>query len=242
MTEIIPNREVKDTLFKWIFQEKENAVKLVKALTGREYKEEDVTIYTLEDVLYINIKNDVSIVVKGGLYFFEHQSTPNPNIPLRCLDYFAQEISVYIEEHELNVYSSRIQKIPKPYFYVFYNGREDLEEIKELRLSDMFLRKDEKETMELIVTMYNINSGKNKELKEACRPLEEYAWMTNTIKEKRKQGSSTTEAIEGMLKDMPKDFKVYDKIQAHKLGVIKMLETEFDEEKFKRLFKKEGKQ
>ena len=241
MTKTLAQREVKDRLFKWMFEEKRNALALVNALTGSNYQnEEDVEIITIKDVLYISMKNDISIYIDYGMFFFEEQSTYNPNIPLRDLEYGTRSLRDYVERNELNLYSSKLQKIPKPYFFVIYNGKKELKDVEEYRLSDMFLRKDGKETLELTVTMYNINKGKNKELLEACRPLREYAWITNTIAEKRKEGCTPIEAIERMLKEMPKEFVVYDKIQANRLEVVDMLETEFDEEKFKRMFKKEG--
>ena len=241
MTKTLAQREVKDRLFKWMFEDKRNALALVNALTGSNYQnEEDVEIITIKDVLYISMKNDISIYIDYGMFFFEEQSTYNPNIPLRDLEYGTRSLRDYVERHELNLYSSKLQKIPKPYFFVIYNGKKELKDVEEYRLSDMFLRKDGKETLELTVTMYNINKGKNKELLEACRPLREYAWITNTIAEKRKEGCTPIEAIERMLKEMPKEFVVYDKIQANRLEVVDMLETEFDEEKFKRMFKKEG--
>lgn len=241
MTKTLAQREVKDRLFKWMFEDKRNALALVNALTGSNYQnEEDVEIITIKDVLYISMKNDISIYIDYGMFFFEEQSTYNPNIPLRDLEYGTRSLRDYVERNELNLYSSKLQKIPKPYFFVIYNGKKELKDVEEYRLSDMFLRKDGKETLDLTVTMYNINKGKNKELLEACRPLREYAWITNTIAEKRKEGCTPIEAIERMLKEMPKDFVVYDKIQANRLEVVDMLETEFDEEKFKRMFKKEG--
>lgn len=241
MTKTLAQREVKDRLFKWMFEEKRNALALVNALTGSNYQnDEDVEIITIKDVLYISMKNDISIYIDYGMFFFEEQSTYNPNIPLRDLEYGTRSLRDYVERNELNLYSSKLQKIPKPYFFVIYNGKKELKDVEEYRLSDMFLRKDGKETLELTVTMYNINKGKNKELLEACRPLREYAWITNTIAEKRKEGCTPIEAIERMLKEMPKEFVVYDKIQANRLEVVDMLETEFDEEKFKRMFKKEG--
>ena len=241
MTKTLAQREVKDRLFKWMFEDKRNALALVNALTGSNYQnEEDVEIITIKDVLYISMKNDISIYIDYGMFFFEEQSTYNPNIPLRDLEYGTRSLRDYVERNELNLYSSKLQKIPKPYFFVIYNGKKELKDVEEYRLSDMFLRKDGKETLELTVTMYNINKGKNKELLEACRPLREYAWITNTIAEKRKEGCTPIEAIERMLKEMPKEFVVYDTIQANRLEVVDMLETEFDEEKFKRMFKKEG--
>jgi len=44
-------------------------------------------ITTLENAIYLNMKNDVSCVFDFELSLYEHQSTVNPNIPLRNLIY-----------------------------------------------------------------------------------------------------------------------------------------------------------
>ena len=55
-----------------------------------------------------------------NLYLYEHQSTYNPNIPLRNLFYIADEYQRLVVRKSL--YSTVIQKIPTPRFLVFYNG------------------------------------------------------------------------------------------------------------------------
>ena len=88
----------------------------------------------------MSFANDVSYLVDNKIIVLaEHQSTVNPNMPLRCLEY-----AIRLYEHIQNPrdrYSRTLKKIPVPAFYVSYNGRENLPAQKILRLSDSFINK-----------------------------------------------------------------------------------------------------
>ena len=169
-------REYKDRLFKFIFKDKEKLLSLYNALNGTHYTNpEDIEITTLEDVIYCNMKNDVSFIIDDRLSLFEHQSTLNKNMPLRGFLYFAKHFEKYIEEHKLNIYRSALLELPTPKFIVFYNGNDMKQDRMVLRLSDSFSKTTEKACMELEAIVLNINYGKNKELMESCRPLMEYS-------------------------------------------------------------------
>ena len=115
---LMANREYKDTIFRWIFSIIENLLSLYNAVTGKNYQNpEDLKIVTLENAIYMGMKNDLAFVLEMGLYLYEHQSTYNPNIPLRDLLYIASEYQALVDEKSL--YSSGIQKIPTPNFLVF---------------------------------------------------------------------------------------------------------------------------
>lgn len=117
----VTNRKYKDTIFRWIFSDKKNCLSLYNAVSGKAYKDpEQLITVTLENAVYMGMKNDLAFVLETGLYLYEHQSTYNPNIPLRDLFYIASEYQDLVDEKSL--YSSGIQKIPTPRFLVFYNG------------------------------------------------------------------------------------------------------------------------
>ena len=82
---------------------------------------------------------DVSYLVDNKIIVLaEHQSTVNPNMPLRCLEYVTR-----LYEHIQNPrdrYSRTLKKIPLLAFYVFYNGVEKLPAKQVLKLSDSFIR------------------------------------------------------------------------------------------------------
>lgn len=101
------NREHKSCLFCLTFREKEDLLNLYNAMNDTEYQNPDeLIVYTLEDAVYIGVKNDISFLVGEMLSLYEHQSTRNPNMPMRGLIYFARNYESYIEQNNLNMYGS----------------------------------------------------------------------------------------------------------------------------------------
>ena len=89
------NREFKSRLFGFIFgngEHKEWTLALYNAIHGSSYTDpDDITINTIEDAVYMGMKNDLSILVSEtvNLYrtmgLYEQQSSYNPNMPIREL-------------------------------------------------------------------------------------------------------------------------------------------------------------
>ena len=176
VSEKIPtaNRQYKDTVFRMLFSEKENLLSLYNAVTGNAYQNaDDLKIVTLENAIYMGMKNDLAFMLETNIYLYEHQSTLNPNIPLRDLIYIGFEYQQYVDDKSL--YSSRLQKIPAPKFMVFYNGTDAVDDRVELRLSNAYEHLAGEPDLELKVLMLNVNEGHNKELMEQCQTLKEYA-------------------------------------------------------------------
>ena len=176
VSEKIPaaNRQYKDTVFRMLFSEKENLLSLYNAVTGNSYQNaDDLKIVTLENAIYMGMKNDLAFMLETNIYLYEHQSTLNPNIPLRDLIYIGIEYQQYVDDKSL--YSSRVQKIPAPKFMVFYNGTDAVDDRVELRLSNAYEHLAGEPDLELKVLMLNVNEGHNKELMEQCKTLKEYA-------------------------------------------------------------------
>ena len=176
VSEKIPaaNRQYKDTVFRMLFSEKENLLSLYNAVTGNTYQNaDDLKIVTLENAIYMGMKNDLAFMLETNIYLYEHQSTLNPNIPLRDLIYIGIEYQQYVDDKSL--YSSRLQKIPAPKFMVFYNGTDAVDDRVELRLSNAYEHLAGEPDLELKVLMLNVSEGHNKELMEQCQTLKEYA-------------------------------------------------------------------
>ena len=176
VSEKIPaaNRQYKDTVFRMLFSEKENLLSLYNAVTGNAYQNaDDLKIVTLENAIYMGMKNDLAFMLETNIYLYEHQSTLNPNIPLRDLIYIGIEYQQYVNNKSL--YSSSLQKIPAPKFMVFYNGTDAVDDRVELRLSNAYEHLAGEPDLELKVLMLNVNEGHNKELMEQCQTLKEYA-------------------------------------------------------------------
>jgi len=185
------NREYKDSVFTLLFGTKDVAVEVSNAIFGTNYgPDTEVAFTTLKNVLCRGRHNDLSFVLDGKLVvLIEHQSTINENMPLRMLFYIAK---VY---HELskkeNLYSRSMFTIPQPVFVVFHNGVDDMpEDIRELRLSDMFAKSgavpDNVANLELVVTVYNINKGRNPEIAGRSPTLDGYETFIAMIRENRK--------------------------------------------------------
>ena len=135
--EIRVARNHKDRLFRIIFREKKELLSLYNAVNGTSYTNaEDLEIVTLENAIYMNMKNDLAFIMDSYLNLYEHQSTYSPNMPLRDLFYIAKELQGQVDSKDL--YRSTLVKIPTPRFLVFYNGSEEQAEKKYLRLSDAF--------------------------------------------------------------------------------------------------------
>ena len=168
------NRNYKDTVFRMLFSDRKNLLSLYKAVNQSNYKNpEDLEIVTLENAIYMGIKNDLAFIMDTNLYLYEHQSTYNPNMPLRDLFYICSEYQKLVDKKSL--FSSTLQKIPAPNFIEFYNGSTVISDCTELRLSSAFECLTGEPKLELIVTVLNVNEGHNADLMQHCSMLKEYA-------------------------------------------------------------------
>ena len=216
------NREHKSTLFCKAFEDKKYLLELYNGVNQTNYQNiDDLEVNTLENVVYITMKNDLSFLIDCNMNLYEHQSTLNPNMPLRGLLYLAQLYNKYVAKHNLNLFSTSAQQIPVPQYVVFYNGTQEQPDEQILLLSELFQKKDKRQhvdgCLECQARMLNINYGRNKELLNKCRRLEEYAIFVSKVRqyaaediEKRK--SAITRAIdecieEGILADILKEQK-----------------------------------
>jgi len=120
-------RNFKDTVFRMLFSRPENALALYNSLNGTAYTDVGMLEFnTLENAIYMNVKNDVSFLIARGVNLYEHQSMYNPNMPLRNLLYLTDLLEREMAEQSL--YSSKLLKIPTPSFVVFYNGTKEMPE------------------------------------------------------------------------------------------------------------------
>ena len=169
MSEIKINAKYKDRLFRWIFSSKKELLDLYNAVRGTNYTDpEALEITTLEDVVYMGFKNDISFLVDDVLNLYEHQSTYSPNMPVRGFLYLADIYRKYLESRDENLYSSRLVQLPFPQYLVFYNGSREEPDRRVLKLSDAFYRlpglENTEPSLECRAIMLNINLGHNKEL------------------------------------------------------------------------------
>ena len=180
------NRNYKDTVFRMLFSDRKNLLSLYNAVNGTSYKNpEELEIVTLENAIYMGMKNDLAFIIATNLFLYEHQSTYNPTMPLRDLFYISSEYQKLVDHKSL--YSSVLQKISAPNFIVFYNGTEKKEDRWENALSDAYETPDKEPRLELKVLTLNMNEGHNKELMEQCQTLREYAKYVALVRKYKKE-------------------------------------------------------
>lgn len=188
------DRRYKDTVFRMLYKDKRRLLELYNAVSGRHYDNpDDLEIVTLDSAVYMGMKNDLAFLLDTGIYLYEHQSTVNPNMPLRDLFYIAAEYNTLIDTQSL--YSSVMQKIPTPNFIVFYNGEQDVADRVEYRLSDAFEMRVADPALELKVTVLNINYGRNAALMEQCRTLRDYAAYVKMVRSYKEETGSLGDAV-----------------------------------------------
>ncbi len=243
------NREYKDRLFRFIFgneANKEWTLSLYNAVNGSDYTNaDDVEITTIEDAVYMGMKNDVSFLFSGTMNLYEHQSTYNPNMPLRYLIYSGELYSKYVDKAGVYLYSPNLQNVPVPKCVCFYNGEEDREDRFDLKLSQAYNGRTG--DIEVVVHMININYGRNKELFENCKPLNEYAWFVDRVRKYRKDSlplaASTEEAlmmaIDRTLEEMPDDYGIKPFLLQNRAEVTSMCISEYNEAKNNELLRAE---
>ena len=128
---------VADNVFRALFNNAERAVELYELVSGDTCDPGEIEICTLPDNSLLSRFNDVTFRVRGRLlFFFEHQSTPCPNMPVRLLRYFTDVLYLDPNINSL-IYGRKLHKISKPEFYVLYDGAEKWNK-KQLLLSDAF--------------------------------------------------------------------------------------------------------
>ena len=238
-TQPVVIRNYRDTLFRMLYRNKVRLLSLFNAVNGTHYDNpDDLTITTLEGVLYLGMKNDVSCIIDMMMQLYEHQSTVNPNMPLRNLFYVSDLLQKYIYEEGLDIYSRKQIKIPTPKFVVFYTGDEEQPERKEIRLSKAFSANTGETNMELVVLQININKGQNEELKAACKTLQEYAEFTERAREHRKE-MELEDAIRTTIDECIRDGILKDFLLKNKAEVYHMCLYEFDVELHERVLREE---
>ncbi|MDR1873552.1 MAG: hypothetical protein LBQ90_00855, partial [Synergistaceae bacterium] len=250
------NREYKNSVFMKLCEDKKRLLEIYNAISNRNYPlDTEIEIVTLDDVLFLGRRNDAAFIIEDRLVvLMEHQSTLCENMPVRFLIYVGQ---VYEKLFNIDpklkraIYRTKLVKIPKPEFYVFYNGRDDFPERKDLRLSDAFRETGAMKTdipewfggvLELVVPVYNINEGFNGEILKRSKTLSGYSAFTASVRRYLLSGYALEEAIERAVRDCVERDILAEFLQAHALEVINMLTAEFNLEEAMEVWKEEARE
>jgi predicted transposase/invertase (TIGR01784 family) len=192
-----------------------------------------IQINTLSNVLFMDRINDISFAIGDKLVILiEHQSTINPNMPIRLLMYIARVYEKIIGSR--NIYSGKKLLIPRPEFIVLYNGKDTYPDTKTLTLSEAFeeavslgLAAAEKTALELVVKVYNINQGRNESLIKRSQTLNGYSAFIAKVRE-LEQALSREEAMEGAIKYCIEHNILKTFLEENASEVVNMLITEWN--------------
>ena len=184
-----------------------------------------VEIVTLENTFFGDRTNDLSFIIDHKwIVLTEQQSTLCPNLPLRSLVYIAREYEKLVFSRD--IYSKKLVKIPRPEFYVFYNGAEDAPVEQEMRLSDAFMT-DEAEcgtiSLEVVVKFINVNYEKGAELLTKCKTMQGYSVLIYKIREKHRAHGDLAAAIEESIMECESEGILADFLKEHGGEVMSFL-------------------
>ena len=114
-TELSPvRRNFKDTVFRKLFNNKENLLALYNAPNGTHYNNpEDIEIITLNNALFLKMKNDIAFLLSiDEMCLVEHSSTICFNHPMRSLLYLTREYEAILKQRNENILRYTQVKIP----------------------------------------------------------------------------------------------------------------------------------
>ena len=226
---IAVQRNYKDTLFRMIFDNPDKLLQLYNAVNDTDYQNPaELKIVTLENAIYMNVKNDLAFIIDCRMSLYEQQASVNPNMPLRNLFYVSKEYQGMVSQKSL--YSSRLIKLPTPHFVVFYNGTPEQPERKKMKLSDSFLTATENPALELTVVQLNIGQGHNRELMAKCPLLEQYSQYVGRVQLYASQ-MPLAEAVELAVSECIRERILSDFLQKNRAEAIAVSIFEYDEEK-----------
>ena len=233
LPDLQPKRDYKSRIFTMLFNNKDRLLQLYNAVSRKNYTNPELlTINTLENAIYMSMQNDLSFLIDMRLSLYEHQSTYNPNIPLRFLLYLSDLYSKLTRG--MNLYGSKKLNIPSPRFIVFYNGRDKRPDYEEFRLSDLYTIQNENISLELIVEVFNINKGHNKELVETCKDLQDYVEYTHRVRTYAEK-LPIEEAVEKAINECIQEGILKDFLEANRAEAIKVSIYEYNEQEHMRM-------
>lgn len=232
------NVKYKSRLFELIFSRKEELLGLYNAANGTDYTDPELLeINTLENAIYMSMRNDVSFIIDSTLSLYEHQSIYNPNLPLRYLMYISDMYSGLTKDK--NLYGRKAIRIPAPRFIIFYNGVEEQPDYQVMKLSDMFTVTEEHPALELEAIMLNINPGHNPELLDACRTLKDYSEYTARVR-RYAQEQPLEEAVERAITECIKEGILAEFLSKYRAEAKSVSIYEYDAEAHIRMEKEDS--
>jgi len=227
------NRKHKDSLFVDYFSKdrdwKQHFLSLYNALHGTNLQVETTSLerVNLEQVLYKSYYNDIAVLVDGQfILMIEHQSTINPNMPLRLLEYIARIYGNIVDSTAK--FSRHLVPLAKPEFYVFYTGDQKLPPESYLYLSDAFPNQGQNAdlTLELKVKVCTIKSEHPSLVVHSCHDLEQYVQFLQLVEEAR--AADHKQPLRWAIQEAVRRNILRDYLERKGGEVLSILMTEYD--------------
>ncbi len=236
------NKSYRDGVFRLLFSDKEKLIELYNALENTDYNSDvKIQIQTLEDAIFGKVKNDLAFTINDNKFvvLIEHQSSENPNMPLRMLSYIARVYEKIVTNH--NLYGTKLIRIPFPEFYVLYNGKGQFPEERELRLSDAYLEGAGKSSLELKIRVLNVNFEKHASILSRCKTLSEYSRFVHTVRKfKTEEGLELEAAIKKVMNICIEQGVLKEFLSKHGSEVRNMIFHELSDEEYGRIREEDG--
>ena len=234
------SKQYRDSMFRDYFNDRTRLLSLCNALLGTNFTNpNELEINTLDGVFFSQIKNDLSCLIQNRLIvIIEHQSTVNENMPLRMLFYITELLKRRFKGKHRKLYNEQLIHLPKPEFFVIYNGNAPEEEYRELKLSRAF--EDEESMLELTVKVYNVNAGRNEKLMKSCKYLNNYCIFINRVRYNLGVGMSIREAIVEAVRYCKSSDVMKEYLESKEGELIDMIDFEFDINEAKEVWKEEA--
>jgi len=229
-TDVSLNRNYKDSVFRMIFGEPEKMIELYNAIFDTDYPPDTkIDINTIEEVLHRVQKNDIAFTIDGTyIMVTEHQSTINPNMPLRDLIYILEIWKDMFETNQL--YKRKQIKLPQPKFIVLYNGTDSLPPISEVNLSESFLGDKKNPLLNMTVLVYNVNEGVGCDLFKKSPTLYQYSQLISLIRSFQAKGPVTGQDMSEIVKTCLEKGILVDFMEEHGKRLIDFLHFELTQE------------
>lgn len=227
-TKFKANPTYQDSLFCNLFSDLKYARPLINTLCSTNYSDTDFKNITLHYVLRRGMYNDLAFLTKDQqlIILFEHQSTFDPNIPLRTLLYAVDAYKKWLNGEyggkKFNIHSRRKIHLPKPKIFVFFTGNENRPAIETLTLFS-----GSHSIVQCEVICYNLNKYDKLPLLHNNLPLKGYQTLIHTVKENRKKGLDKFESIKQAVEHCMQQGYLVDYLSTKQSEVYDMLAREY---------------
>ena len=234
------NREYKSDLFSMLMEVPKYALEVYNVLNDSHYTDpSQILIMKLEKGVLLSIRNDASFLLDSYLNLYEHQSTYNPNMPLRFLIYFSNLMLELIKEKEYDLFGRKQIPIPTPKFIVFYNGIENRPDREEMRLSDAYEHQEERYELDLLCVAYNINPGYNEHIQKNSRVLSGYTTFVEKVRRYAETESTLKDAVRRAVDECIGEDILAEFFREHRREVVEMAALDFTFERREKLIRRD---